>query len=347
MITTRLLPVDSPDALLAACRLLREGDVVAFPTETVYGLGANALDANAVEKIFAAKKRPNNDPLIVHVHSLADLARYSLNPPPLAYALAQVFWPGPLTLVLRRAPIIPPNVCAGLDTVGLRMPSHSVARKLLQITQLPIAAPSANQFSHTSPTTAQHVWDDLNGRIPLILDGGPTNIGVESTILDLTHTRPRLLRPGGVSLENLRAHLPDIELPNEKVISDTDASLAPGQFLRHYAPNAPMVVYSGSDEAVRAAIRRLTNEALEAGQKVGLLIATEDAPALADLPVTVKVLGALKNTSEAAHRLFAALRDLEADGVTVIVARMFPAEQIGLALQDRLMRAAEGRVIYV
>src|SRR5690349_641067 len=205
-------PPDSipPEAIALAANLLRAGEVVAFPTETVYGLGADATSEAALQRIFVAKERPLSDPLIVHLADASHLAEVARAIPPEAERLAERFWPGPLTLVLRRLARIPALVAAGGDTVGVRIPAHPVAQALLRAADLPIAAPSANRFMHTSPTTAAHVLADLDGRIACILDGGPTTVGVESTVVDLTTNPPRLLRPGGVTLQALRAILPDI-----------------------------------------------------------------------------------------------------------------------------------------
>ena len=227
---TRILPA-TPVAIAEAAALIRAGELVAFPTETVYGLGADALNAQAVAKIFAAKQRPANDPLIVHIAVTDQLAQLSPAVPALAQALIAAFWPGPLTLVLPRRADLPAILSAGLPTVAVRMPSHPVAQALIEAAGTPIAAPSANLFSHTSPTTAQHVWEDLNGQIPLILDGGPTPVGVESSVLDLSGSHPRLLRPGAVSVEAIARLAPDVEVVRHR-LDPAHADAEPAAFTR-------------------------------------------------------------------------------------------------------------------
>src|SRR5262249_20285929 len=232
-------PSGEPESAIArAAALLREGLLVAFPTETVYGLGADATNPRAVSAIFAAKERPASDPLIVHIADLEQFASVVAETLPLALRLAERFWPGPLTLVLPRAEGIPLNVTAGGPTVGVRMPSSVVAQKLLRAAGIPVAAPSANRFMRTSPTTAAHVLADLDGRIDCMLDGGPCAVGVESTVLDLTTSRPRILRPGAVTLETLREVAPEIEGPVG--IDAEPIARAPGQMARHYAPRTPL-----------------------------------------------------------------------------------------------------------
>src|SRR6266852_9466233 len=218
-----------------AAALIRAGEVVVFPTETVYGLGADALQTQAVERIFAAKGRPFSDPLIVHIAGERALRDLVSTIPAQVEQLIETFWPGPLTLILPRSPLVPTLVTAGLDTVAVRMPRHPVALALIRAAGTPIAAPSANRFMHVSPTTAQHALADLHGRVPLILDGGPCEVGVESTVLDLCSTVPTILRPGGVSLEALRAVLPDVQLPSRRLHEDAHSVVAaqksPGRLL--------------------------------------------------------------------------------------------------------------------
>lgn len=354
---TRTITVDpadiAPEAIEQAVTLLRSGQPVAFPTETVYGLGANALDDQAVARIFEAKGRPTTDPLIVHVQSPEQLAEVTTDVPAVARRLIDQFWPGPLTLVLARSERISPAVSAGLPTVAVRMPAHPVALALLTAARLPIAAPSANRFAHSSPTTARHVLDDLDGKIPLILDGGPTIVGVESTIVDLTGTRPRLLRPGGVAAEIIMGILPDLEIVTRHAAEADGALPAPGMLLKHYSPRAELRLFDGPDDAVRAAMRTMANELTTQGQRIGLLIADEDRPYLAAqnwplVPVVPVVsLGSLRDLEQIARNLFAGLRDIDSQSVAIILARSYPPTGIGLAVRDRLTRAAEGRVIHV
>lgn len=334
-----------PAAIVEAAARLRAGGLVAFPTETVYGLGVDALNAAAVRGLFAAKGRPATDPLIVHVPGAAQLEMVARSIPPLAWQLAEVFWPGPLTLVLPRQPVVPFEVTAGKETVAVRAPNHPVAQALLAEVGTPLAAPSANTFSRPSPTTAQHVLDDLDGRIDGVLDAGPTPIGLESTILDVTRTPPAVLRPGGLSLEDLRRIAPDVTVA-ERFLSETTAAGAPGMFLKHYAPRAELRVYDGSREQTLAAMQLAARE-LAAGRRVGILALAGDAPAFVGLKIELAALGPEADFEAMGRRLFAALRELEARGVEVILARLPAPEGLGWAVRDRLRRAAEGRVIEV
>src|SRR5258708_34576583 len=283
-IRTKVIVVDpvhpEPTIIEYAATLLRSGDVVVFPTETVYGLGADAFQPSALERIFAAKGRPFSDPLIVHVANEESLELLTTSIPEQAKRLAQAFCPRPLTMILPRGPQVPRLVTAGLDTVAVRMPGHPVALALIRATGSPIAAPSANRFMHVSPTTAQHALDDLNGRVPLILDGGSSEVGVESTVFDLCSEMPGILRPGGVSLEALRSVLPDVQPPmqrNSKHRDEEEAQKAPGQLLTHYAPAIPLLLFDGSLEVMRYAMLDELRRRQTLGERVGVLIADEDA----------------------------------------------------------------------
>ncbi|MCA9979663.1 MAG: threonylcarbamoyl-AMP synthase [Anaerolineales bacterium] len=337
--------------LQEAADLLNAGELVAFPTETVYGLGANAFDAMAVAKIFAAKERPAADPLIVHIYSLAQLEQIAANVPPLAWELAHRFWPGPLTLILPRHPNIPRSVSAGLDTVAVRMPNHKIPHALFKLGDLAVAAPSANLFTRPSPTTAQHVYDDLHGRLPLILDGGSATIGVESTVLDLTQERPVILRPGGLPRESLTAVLPNVTYSprfSNLVGQNAEPSApSPGTHLKHYAPNVALRLYSGQVAAVLARIVQDTAVYTAQGQRVGLLLAEEDVVAVGNTAVYTATLGSLHDLPEMARTLFAHLRQLERADVDIVLTRTFSEEGLGLALRDRLIRATEGQIIPV
>jgi L-threonylcarbamoyladenylate synthase len=353
-ITTELVQIDSlsPDPAVierAACKL-RQGELVVFPTETVYGLGADALQPAALEKIFIAKGRPLSDPLIVHIAEFADLEELTSSLPEDARRLAQAFWPGPLTLILPRGPRVPHIVTAGMETVAVRMPRHPVARALISALGSPVAAPSANRFMHVSPTTAQHARADLGGRVPLILDGGPCMVGVESTILDLSADVPVILRPGGVSLEVLRAVLPDVRPPVKREAPGEElAQKAPGQLAMHYAPAAPLLLFDGDEEAMRAAILAELHQHLARGERVGVLVADEDLPAFRDIGTNgiVCSLGDAANPAQVAAALFSCLRALEDARVAVILCRNFSTRDLGLAIRDRLGRAAGGRIIHV
>jgi len=346
-VPTIVLTVDPtrPDAasIAQAAKVLRNDGLVAFPTETVYGLGANALSATAIDRIYWAKQRPANDPIIAHIHDVAQLATLAVDVSEAAYRLAESFWPGPLTLVLRRAAGVPANIAAGLGTVAVRMPSHDVARALLQTADLPIAAPSANTFTRPSATTATHVLEDLDGRVDLVLDAGPTTIGLESTVIDMTGDDPVVLRPGGATLDALRSVLPDLRL-SPRYVKD-EATTSPGQMLKHYSPRAKVIAYTGADgptllDTLVAAARTH----VEAGRKVGVLVADRDRERFAGFAQTVPLGDGVHAIS---RRLFAALRDLDHMNVDVILVRDFGRDGLGTAIWDRLLRAAEGDVVQV
>lgn len=332
--------VPDPQAIERAAAVLRKGGLVAFPTETVYGLGADATSADAVAGIFRAKRRPSSDPLIVHLADAAELPSVCASVPETARRLAEKFWPGALTLILPRGEAIPAVVSAGLDTVAVRVPDHPVAQALLGTARLPVAAPSANLFARPSPTTAQHVLEDLDGRVDVILDGGPTAIGVESTVLDLTGEVPTVLRPGGVTIEALRAFLPEVAFRPRHLAAD-EAAQSPGMLLKHYSPTASMLLFGGergAADSMRAAADRARLE----GRRVGVLAFTDEAPAWRDSGVEVFELGAAGEPEQAARLLFAGLRELDRRGVDVILAHSPQRDGLGAAVWDRLFRAAEG-----
>ena len=332
---------DNPDpyAIAHAADCLRRGGLVAFPTETVYGLGVHALNRDAVLKLFEAKGRPANDPLIVHVAEFTTIAVLVAEVPEVAATLAGRFWPGPLTLVLPRGRDVPLEVTAGLDTVAVRIPSHPVARALLAAAALPIAAPSANLFSRPSPTRAAHVLEDLDGRIDMVLDAGATDVGVESTVVDVTVIPPRVLRPGAITLESLQSVLPSIDVASPRTAGAPMPS--PGLLATHYAPRAPMTVYQGEPAATRGALTAAVRHAVAAGRRVGVIASAGDARTLEGLPVVIASLGPEDDANAMATRLYAALRELDAAEVDEIVAREPPLD-VGLwrALRDRLRRAA-------
>lgn len=324
-----------------AAEILRDGGLVAFGTETVYGLGANALDEQAVARIFEAKNRPHFDPLIVHIANIKWLDRLAEQLTPVAKALADAFWPGPLTMVLPKKDIVPDLVTSGLPSVAIRMPSHPLALELLQQVDLPIAAPSANPFGQISPTTAHHVLDTLGDRIDLILDGGPCDVGVESTVVLMTGDRPQILRHGGITQEQLESVIGTVDVHSEgdgNSTSETSGGqcevehspvVAPGMLSQHYSPTTPLVL---ANEA--------TQESL-AGRRVGLLqfSIANDLPIAGRGAEVVETLTTDGNLRTAAATFFAALRRLDAAGLDVIVAEPFPTEGLGRALNDRLNRA--------
>lgn len=332
------------DIIEQAAQLIRAGRLVAFPTETVYGLGANALEAEAIDRIFEAKGRPTTDPFIAHIASSDQLTDLALDIPVLAMVLSKRLWPGPLTLVLKRNPRVPANLSAGRETVAVRQPSHPVAAALIRAAGVPIAAPSANLFSRPSPTTAQHVLNDLDGRVDLILDGGPTPLGLESTVLDLTVDPPAILRPGGVAAETLRELIPNLTIAH-RALAPTQAASSPGQLLKHYAPTAPLSLFVGPRQAVLARMRLAVHHYVAEEQKVALLLATSELAEFANLPTTTFDLG--DDLATVAQRLFTGLRELDAQNPDIILAHDFGRNGLGLAVWDRLFRAARGKIIEV
>jgi L-threonylcarbamoyladenylate synthase len=351
-ITTNLIKIDPffPDrtVIKQAADFLRRGELVVFPTETVYGLGADAWQEVALEGIFAAKGRPFSDPLIVHIADYAVLEELTDSISGAAERLAEVFWPGPLTLILPRGPRVPYLVTAGRETVAVRMPSHPVACALINALGSPIAAPSANRFMHVSPTTAEHALADLGGRVPLILDGGPCEVGVESTILDLSADVPTILRPGGVSLEALRAVLPEVrQAVRREQGAEELAQKAPGQLAMHYAPAVPLLLFDGSEENMRTAMLAEVRRHVGEGERVGVLVTDSDVPTFRACGALVRSLGDATNSAQVASALFFNLRALEDAQVEVILCRTFPTHDLGLAVHDRLGRAAGGKIIEV
>lgn len=325
---TEVLSADEA-ALAHAAQIIRSGGLVAFPTETVYGLGADALNENAVKKIFLAKERPPDDPLIVHIAHPQELIMVAQNIPQLAWDLTKRFWPGPLTLVLPKAERVLKVVTGGLETVAVRMPAHPIARKLIEASRCPIAAPSANRFGRPSPTRAEHVVEDLAGRIELILDGGPTSIGVESTVLDMTQEPPMVLRPGGVTLEELREVLGGVRLLDSS--KGEAARRSPGTRYRHYAPRAKLMLVE--PEQLEPVVAPLIAQ----GQKVGVLTVQSSK---FTVPSSGLVTVAMPtDLTSYARRLFAALRELDAQGVDVIVVEAVAERGLGRAIMDRLRRA--------
>jgi L-threonylcarbamoyladenylate synthase len=342
---TEVLQVDptapDPEAIARAAECLRAGGLVAFPTETVYGLGAHALDRRAVQRVFAAKERPATDPLIVHVAAIDDIAPLVVDIPRAARDLAVRFWPGPLTIVLRRSDRVPEEVTAGLDTVAIRVPSHPIAQALLQCARLPIAAPSANRFSRPSPTRADHVLADLRDRIDMIVDGGPTSVGVESTVVDLAHHPPTVLRPGAVDAATLRSVIPDVRLRSSPAERGTAGMPAPGMLPKHYAPATPLILFEGDRASAIADIIETARRHRARGQSVGILAFGEDLEQLRMLRVHLLDLGNENDPPAVASRLYAALREGDELGVDVILVRNITTDHpLSMAIQDRLRRAA-------
>lgn len=341
---------DEPDIkeIRKAAAIIRKGGLVAFPTETVYGLGANALDGEAVDKIFRIKKRPSSDPIIVHISDMDQLETVVKAVPELARGLAERFWPGPLTMIMQRSDYIPANVSAGLPTVAVRMPSHKVSIALIRESGVPIAAPSANIFSRPSSTKAQHIIDDFSDSVDMILDGGDSTIGLESTVLDLTSDPPVLLRPGGTSMEELKQVIPDLQFgPKYIKIDESKASISPGMLTKHYSPRAKLLLFKGTVGKVRERMRESITELLNEGKKVGVLHPTEDIQIFKDLDVETVNLGSESDLEAVGRNLFSGMRDLDNHGLDVILVRSLNSEGLGLAILDRMIRASEGKIIEV
>lgn len=339
---TLLLPADAAGIARAAA-LIRQGQLVGFPTETVYGLGADALNAGAVLHIFAAKGRPADNPLIVHIAEMEAMEPLChINDA--ARRLAEAFWPGPLTMILPKKEIVPTEVTAGLDSVAIRMPSHPVARALIEQSGCAIAAPSGNRSGRPSPTLAAHMMEDMAGRIPLILDGGACSVGVESTVVSLTGDTAVVLRPGGVTPEMIAAVLGECRVADSvmRPLQEGEAAPSPGMKHKHYAPKARMTLYEGERKAVAALICR-EYDALPAGEKALILAATANLPLYGGRNTTD--LGA--DEWAAAHHIFAALRQADADGVTRVFSEGWPETGVGLAVMNRMARAAGFDIVRV
>lgn len=350
--TTRMLKTDpwQPDAAVIdeAARVITSGGLVAFPTETVYGLGADALNRAAVRAIFQAKGRPADNPLIVHVADVAQLAELTRDLPAAVDVLARHFWPGPLTLIVPRGPAVPDEVTAGLDTVAVRIPDHPVALALIRRSGRPIAAPSANRSGRPSPTQARHVWEDLQGRIDVIVDGGPCGIGLESTVLDLTQDRPVILRPGAVTPAQLQPHVGPVEVADgtsAEAVASGEPVRSPGMKYRHYAPRTPCVLYEGPSAAVASAAARRIRDERARGLKVGVL-ATEEGATSYDANV-VSIVGARSSPTDIAHNLYRCLREVDEAGLDLIVMEGIEPDGIGAAIMNRMRRAAGHRTVSV
>lgn len=322
-----------------AANFLKQNEVVALPTETVYGLGGNAKSDEAVVKIFSAKGRPQDNPLIIHIADQAQIDEFVAEIPEKAKALMKAFWPGPLTIIMKYKPgTLSAKATAGLNTVGVRMPDHPVARALLTACGLPIAAPSANSSGKPSPTTAEHVLEDLRGKIAGVLDGGATGVGVESTVIDCTAEIPVILRPGGVTREQLEAVIGEVRV-DRALLGGTAKPKAPGMKYKHYAPNAPLYMVNGSN----AFLQKLVNEKQAEGLRVGVL-ATEESAAEYDADVVI-ACGKRAELRTVAAALFDTLRHFNHEQVDVIFSEMFPDTGVGAAIMNRLKKAAGQKML--
>ena len=333
--------MEDKESIAQAADILRRGGLLAIPTETVYGLGANGLDETAVLHIFEAKGRPQDNPLILHIPDASWLTRYCEDVPDAAYKLAERFWPGPLTMILKKKPCVPLRTTGGLETVGMRCPDHAVTRAIIEASGVPVAAPSANTSGRPSCTTAEHVREDMWGKIDGIVDGGPCQVGVESTIIDLTVTPPQLLPPGGLPLEALREVLGEVAVDKAVVslLKDGEKPKAPGMKYRHYAPKAPVTVVTGDPEASARYIQTHLPEG------AGVICFTEFKALFPGH--SIHDLGPAADKEEQARRVFDALREFDHEAVTEIYAQCPDTAGLGLAVANRLKKAAGFHVIEV
>ena len=372
------------EELKEAAGILRSGGLVAFPTETVYGLGGNALDEDAASKIYAAKGRPSDNPLIAHVSCVEEVEPLVKEIPEAGRKLMEAFWPGPLTMIFPKSEKVPYGTTGGLDTVAIRMPDDPVANRLIALAGVPVAAPSANTSGRPSPTTADHVWQDMNGRIDMIIDGGPVGIGVESTIVDVSSAVPAVLRPGAITMEMLEEVLGEVSV-DPAILGPLSADVrpkAPGMKYKHYAPKADLTLVepgTGADRESRAEqvtgaeqkngadrntgaypetgldetqlqamirkVRELSREKIEAGYKVGVICTDESRDCYTD--GEVRSIGARKSQPSVAHNLYALLREFDDLGVDYIFSESFPKDHLGQAIMNRLSKAAGYKIVKV
>lgn len=337
----------NPDQLQEAGDLIAAGELVAFPTETVYGLGGDALRPDAAKKIYEAKGRPSDNPLIIHIAEVSDLERVAKVVPEQAKKLADAFWPGPLTMIVWKKEEVPYATTGGLETVAVRMPNHPVALELIRKSGKLIAAPSANTSGRPSPTEASHVMGDLEGRIAMVLDGGPVGIGIESTIIDLTEPTPMILRPGYITPEMLSEVLGEEVIidPGIMAADDTTKPKAPGMKYKHYAPKADMVIVDGEKDAVIQKINALTEEARKERKNVAV-IATEETKDdyIADVVLSI---GKREDEDSIAKHMYKILRDCDTLDVEIIYSESFKTPRIGQAIMNRLLKAAAHQVIHL
>lgn len=332
------------ESLKRAGRILQEGGLVAFPTETVYGLGGNALDFKASKKIYAAKGRPSDNPLIVHIADMESLPKIVKELPPKAKILAEKFWPGPLTMILPKSDAVPLETTGGLNTVAVRFPSDPIAQSLIRYAGGYVAAPSANTSGRPSPTLAEHVEEDLGDAIDMIIDGGQVGIGLESTIVDFTEDVPVVLRPGYISLEMLREVLGEVRM--DKGLLKNDSKIhpkAPGMKYRHYAPKAELSIVEGESGEVVAAINRLAKEAKAKGETVGIIATDETAEQYT--AGLVKSIGKREEEETIAHHLYEVLREFDKYQVSAIYSEAFYTPRMGQAIMNRLLKAAGHKII--
>lgn len=330
------------ESIKFAAEKIKAGELVAFPTETVYGLGADGLNKEAVMKIYEAKGRPSDNPLILHISKMEDLYHLVAEIPDIAYRCMEKYWPGPLTIIFKKSHIVPDIITGGLDTVAIRMPDHPIALKLIEFSNTPIAAPSANLSGKPSPTKAKHVIDDMDGKISTIIDGGNTGIGLESTVLDLSSNIPIILRPGGITYEELKKLIKDLR-EDENIVNINKAPKSPGQKYRHYAPKGEMILFSGSMERVISKINEMAKAYMEKGDKVGIMCTDETMEEYRF--GIIKSMGSRKNMRTIGANLFSVIRDFDFEDVDVILAESVNSHEIGMAIMNRMIKAAGGREI--
>lgn len=334
--------------LLPAIEVLRQGGLVAFPTETVYGLGADALDEDAAKKIYAAKGRPSDNPLIVHIADIESLQELAVDVPKVAYDLAREFWPGPLTIILKKSDKVPYGTTGGLDTVAIRMPNNKLALELIKQSGLYLAAPSANSSGKPSPTLASHVVHDLNGKIDMVVDGGKAVLGLESTIVDLTNEKPCILRPGYITKDMLERIVGEVQYDGVVLLKALDPTIkpkAPGMKYKHYAPSGDMSIIEGEVQDVVDYINKEIDHAISEGRSVGV-IATEETKHLYHAGL-VKSIGSRNNDETIAASLYAILREFDELKTEVIFSESFYDEKLGQAIMNRLVKASGYKVIQV
>ncbi len=346
---TRILHItleNQIDLIREAAMTLKIGGLVAFPTETVYGIGANALDASIVRKIYEAKGRPSDNPLIVHIGDAIEVEKYVADIPEIAIPLMKAFWPGPLTLIFKKNHVIPYEITGGLDTVAIRVPAHPLARDIIKQSGLPIAAPSANISGKPSPTNAAHVILDLSGRVDMIVDGGDANIGLESTVLDVTSEPATILRPGGITKAMIEEVIgPVAQNPSNLGLPEDDTPKAPGMKYKHYAPKGRLVIYYGSKAKAIEAMNISVQKSLNNHEKVGIIATNEDREAY-NCP-TILTIGSEHDAHEIASNLFKVLRQMDDLGIEKILTQAFHEKEIGVATMNRLLKAANNEQRFV
>ncbi|NLY21076.1 MAG: threonylcarbamoyl-AMP synthase [Tissierellia bacterium] len=327
-----------------ASELIREGKLVVFPTETVYGLGADGLNGQAVRNVYAAKGRPLDNPVILHVSSIEMLDRLVVDRPEISDLLIEKFWPGPLTMIFKKSNIIPKEITAGLDTVAVRMPNRKFTLSLIKASDTPLAGPSANTSGKSSPTSGEHCRHDLDGKVDMIVSDGDTEVGLESTVIDLSVKNPMILRPGAVTFEMLRAYIPNLEIDSTILESSSDLiPKSPGQKYKHYAPDAEALLFTGGNEEIVRNMKEYI--AKNRTKKIGVLSTTENVSEFDRENVLVLDMGSRDNLNEVAHRLFGSLREFDRIGVDLILCEGFEENEMGLAVMNRLKKACSNKII--